>query len=842
MRQDAEALEGSRDQLAVLVLRLIAEHSPCAKSYLLSRVTGADPDDGANASASHAQGLICDALRKLKSLGFVEFAQEEIEITNDGRLFLEGSLAESPSSLQQSSKLILPIWLAQCVPRVRSYLARAGEVAAPAWKFCSRAKEGALQTWQQKVAPKIGPARAALSGLLWSVAEGGRRTAKAGILVLEKRRRQLAPLLSKSAQAVRSTQAKLSKSARAGLPKSTQAKLSRTAQALKSAQARLSKSADAKLPKAAQPTSLTTRKPARYRREMSPEVSLGGALVLVIIVAGAVGWSWNRQGEHAAPATQIASTEAAITTPIEKPKDPVVTGSITPGNIEQPPLAGDDASPSEVTPPTEVTPPAAEAPSPADPVVAAILTTLKDASIRPRAHSEDLAALESFYAKHNDAPVWMSDAGFSAKAKAIIGEIENATDWGLPQDAFDLPAAGDAPATPEAKAEDEVKLDLAILKYARFARGGRVSPARISPIFDQKAHLRDPTIVLDEIEASAEPDAFLRSLHPKQQQFEQLRQALIKARADSKAKGRKPESDATVQRLVVNMERWRWMPPDLGSYYVWNNIPSFSVRVISGGKSVYTEKAVVGQLKYATPVFSAEMRSIVFSPDWTVPDTIIREDLAPRLRQGGLFGPDTSVLSEHGLRVSYQGRPIDPDSIDWGRANIFQYTFIQAPGEANVLGKLKFNFPNKHAIYMHDTVQPEFFNETVRALSHGCIRVREPDRLAQLLLARDKNWSGQQVQALLAKGNNSVVTLNRPVPVHLTYFTAVVDEQGKVQTLGDIYGLDSRMAAALFDKGVKFGMPAPTVEAKADRAPQPRRRSYRDGGGIAEAMSGLFGN
>jgi murein L,D-transpeptidase YcbB/YkuD len=318
-----------------------------------------------------------------------------------------------------------------------------------------------------------------------------------------------------------------------------------------------------------------------------------------------------------------------------------------------------------------------------------------------------------------------------------------------------------------------------------------------------------------------------------------LRQALIKARAESKAKGRKPESDATVQRLVVNMERWRWVPPELGSYYVWDNIPAFTVRVMKGGKSIYVEKAVVGQFKYATPVFSAEMKSIVFNPDWTVPDTIIREDLGPSLRQGGLFGPDTSVLSEHGLKVSYQGRPIDPDTVDWGRANIFQYTFTQAPGPDNVLGKLKFNFPNKHAIYMHDTVQPEFFDETVRSLSHGCIRVKQPERLAQLLLAEDKGWSAGQITNLLAKGNNSIVPLSRPVPVHLTYFTAVVDEQGKVQTFADIYGLDSRMAAALFDKGVKFGMPV--IEAKAVSA-QPNQRPRRSGGGLAEAMSGLFGN
>jgi L,D-transpeptidase YcbB len=575
---------------------------------------------------------------------------------------------------------------------------------------------------------------------------------------------------------------------------------------------------------------------------VSPELSLGGGLLLVIVVAGAVGWSWSRHGERGAPATQIAATEAAVTPPIEKPKDTVQTGSITPSNVGQPPLAGEDLHPGDLTPPGDMAPPIAEEPKPADPVVVAIQSKLKEASVRSRAHSNDLTALEDFYAKPDGSAIWMTDTGFSSKAKAIIGEIESAADWGLPSDSFDLPTAADVPTTAEAKALDEVKLGLAILKYARFARGGRVSPGRVSVIFDQKPPLRDPKLVLAEIQTSSEPDAYLRALQPKQEQFEGLRQALIKARAESNAKGKKPESDPTVQRLVVNMERWRWMPPELASYYVWNNIPTFTVRVIKGGKSVYVEKAVVGQLKYATPIFSADMRSIAFNPEWVVPDTIKREDIVPRLRQGGLFGPDTSVLREHRLSVSYQGRPVDPDSIDWGRANIHQFAFTQPPGPDNVLGKLKFNFPNKHAIYMHDTVQPEFFNETVRSLSHGCIRVKQPDRLAHLLLAEDKGWSADQVQALLAKGNNSIVTLNRPVPVHLTYFTVVVDEQGKMQTFADIYGLDSRMAAILFDKGVKFGTPA-VAEAKANATPQRRRSSGRDsGGGLAQTISGLFGN
>ena len=141
-------------------------------------------------------------------------------------------------------------------------------------------------------------------------------------------------------------------------------------------------------------------------------------------------------------------------------------------------------------------------------------------------------------------------------------------------------------------------------------------------------------------------------------------------------------------------------------------------------------------------------------------------------------------------------------------------SFIQEPGPDNVLGVRKFNFPNRHAIYMHDTIQPELFSETERSLSHGCIRVRQPDRLATLLLAEDKGWSPQQVKDLLAKGKNSGVTLSKPVPVHLTYFTVVVDAQGKLQTFADIYGLDKKMAAALFGKSEALSTSAAANQVK----------------------------
>jgi L,D-transpeptidase YcbB len=523
-------------------------------------------------------------------------------------------------------------------------------------------------------------------------------------------------------------------------------------------------------------------------------------------------------------------TDTAATPPSEPEHKPTETAATAPSELA--PKSEDAASPTDTAAPA-----VAGETKPAHPVVAAIRDMLKDAGLRKGAAADDLAALESFYGERSEPPIWITGMGFSARAQALIAEIQKAGDWGLPPDAFDLPPASDLPATTDDQAVDEIKLTLAALKYARFARGGRLSPSRISALLDQKPELVDPKTVLIELAGSAAPGTYLTSLHPKNEQFEGLRQALIKARAASKVKGRKSGSQGVIQRLIVNMERWRWMPTDLGSYYVWNNIPAFSTRVMKGGKSIYVEKSIVGQVKYATPIFSADMRSIVFNPDWTVPETIKIEDLQPRLRQTRGGAPDLSVLRDNQLTVSYQGRPVDAETVDWERANIRSYTFTQAPGPDNVLGVLKFNFPNRHAVYMHDTLQPALFNQTVRTLSHGCIRVNQPERLAALLLAEDKGWTEQQVKDQLAKGRNSGVILSRPVPVHLTYFTVAFDGIGKMRTYDDVYGLDKKMAAALFGK----------VEAVPGAAPavaKPPKRSAANGGrgGFGVAIPGLFGN
>jgi len=478
----------------------------------------------------------------------------------------------------------------------------------------------------------------------------------------------------------------------------------------------------------------------------------------------------------------------------------------------------------------EATPAEAAPPPEGSPVVASIRTKLADPALAKTASPDDVAALVGFYNERGEA-VWMTDMGFSREALAAIDEVLKADDWGLSSAAFDLPPAGELPASADAQAASEIKLDLAILKYARNARGGRTDPTKLSKNIDQTLSLRNPKTVLTEIAAAPEPDAYLRSLHPKHEPFQRLHQALLKARAEAEA-GAKP---ANMQRIVINMERWRWMPEDLGALYVQINVPEFMVYIVKDGKTIHAEKVVVGKPVYATPIFSADLKSIVFNPEWTVPSTIIREDLLPKLRGGGgMFGgSNTAVLKQHQLQVNYNGRKVDPSSIDWKRVNMGAVSFTQAPGPTNVLGKVKFLYPNRHSVYMHDTIKRDLLTRTVRAEGHHCPRVANPGKVAAVLLAEDKGMTQAQIDKLLATGYNSAVTLDHHVPVHTTYFTAVVDDQGKVATFADIYKLDGGITTALLGKGAKPEAIADNASAKA----KPNKPSAPAGGVAGAAGS-----
>jgi murein L,D-transpeptidase YcbB/YkuD len=449
-------------------------------------------------------------------------------------------------------------------------------------------------------------------------------------------------------------------------------------------------------------------------------------------------------------------------------------------------------------------------------VVQDIRKRLAEASLKSDATAQDLAALVAFYGARSE-PLWITPMGFTAKAQGVIDEIAKSDDWGLSASAFKLPPSGDLTDGVDEEGVAELTLSLAVLKYARFARGGRADPAALSYLLDQAPPLKDPKTVLAEIAAASDPHAYLRSLHPKHEQFQRLRQALLKARGEG-PDGKKA-SDRDVQRILINMERWRWMPEDLGAFYVQDNVPEFMLYVVKNGKTVHADKIVVGKLAYATPIFSSDMRTIVFNPEWTVPPTIVRENLLPSLRSGGGWFGGGSVLREHGLRVRYNGKVVDPGSINWSSVNMANISFTQAPGPTNVLGKLKFLYPNKHVVYMHDTIKPNLFKTAMRAEGHNCIRMERPAKLAEILLAEDKGWDTKKVQDLLAKGYDAAVNLDKPFPVHTTYFTAVVDDNGTLNSFGDVYGLDRKVAAVVLGKSTPYAGSEVTASVTPSQEP-----------------------
>jgi L,D-transpeptidase YcbB len=434
------------------------------------------------------------------------------------------------------------------------------------------------------------------------------------------------------------------------------------------------------------------------------------------------------------------------------------------------------------------------------------------------AEREDRAALAAFYAARNHELVWVGASGLTSPGQAVVGEIRRADDWGLEASAFRLPplAAGrqSSGLSRAERADAEVAIGLAILKYARHARGSRSDPTTLSKFLDRKLPLLDPREVITAAAKADAPDAFLRWLHPRHPQFEALRQKYLAARSgrtdtsapaaeagdatnkSAKAKTATTPAGPSARKLLVNMEAWRWMPESLGDFYVWVNVPEFTLRVVKDGRVIHTERVVVGKRETPTPALSQDLEQVIFQPFWGIPESIKKQDVLPSLVRGS-----TRIFTHYRLRIQRGGRDVDPATVDWSTADIRSYHVFQPPGENSVLGNVKFRFPNKHDVYMHDTSQKQLFNAEVRAFSHGCMRVRNPERLAELVLADEQGWPANRVAAAFRNGpQNNAVTLTRKVPVHITYFTAAVDDDGKLKLFGDIYDHESKIALGMEGK------------------------------------------
>ena len=524
---------------------------------------------------------------------------------------------------------------------------------------------------------------------------------------------------------------------------------------------------------------------------------------------------------------------------------------------------------------------------PAEALRIAIVTRVADKGAKA---GGEYKALADYYSAPDAQALWVDENGLNLRAKSVMEEIGKADDYGLRASDYALPRVdgfnAKSPNSVGTLADAEIKLDVAVLRYARDARGGRFDWTRLDPDLDPTLALPDPLQVMESIAIRSEPAAYLRSFQPDQPQFEALRKALIAARGGhveddgvvripdgpvlklgveheqvallrkrlevpatdgaketvfdgdveqavrrfQEERGYRPDglvgpgtrrvlngeqqqssSPSKTRLILLNMERWRWLPNDLGPFYVAVNIPEFTLRVMEEGKPAFTTRVVVGKPDKQTPIFSNEMQEIVFNPYWNVPNSIKMEELLPSIRGGGdwFFGGggggwDASVFARNGLRVALGTKEVDPSMLDWNRIDIRSLNVYQPPGPDNVLGTVKFLFPNKHDVYMHDTTQKNLFAQTVRAESHGCMRVQYPEKLAEIILNHDKGWSPARVESTFDAGGDNHVALDHKIPVYITYFTVKVNDDGSLSTFNDIYGHDSRMIAALNGKYVPY--------------------------------------
>jgi murein L,D-transpeptidase YcbB/YkuD len=248
--------------------------------------------------------------------------------------------------------------------------------------------------------------------------------------------------------------------------------------------------------------------------------------------------------------------------------------------------------------------------------------------------------------------------------------------------------------------------------------------------------------------------------------------------------------------ILVNMERWRWMPRDLGSFHVMVNVPEFMVRVVSGEATVHETRVVVGKPGSRTPIFSNVIDHLVVNPYWNVPTSILTNEMMSGIRQDP-YG----YMARHGYQVLARAggkmRVVDPGSIDWFNLNPRSIRVRQVPGDANALGRIKFMFPNEHAVYLHDTPSRSLFRRDMRAFSHGCVRVDDPLDFADALLAvAAPDWNSKRLERLYG-GPERRVNLDHPVPIHLSYFTLTVEADATARRSADLYGYDKEMAALL---------------------------------------------
>jgi murein L,D-transpeptidase YcbB/YkuD len=509
----------------------------------------------------------------------------------------------------------------------------------------------------------------------------------------------------------------------------------------------------------------------------------------------------------------------------------------------------------------------------------------------------DRDGMESFYKARNYAPLWLSAGAGNERAKSAIAYLAQAETVGLDPTDYPTPDFKSA-VTADALAEAELKLTAAALTFARHAQTGRISYTRVGADIQFEPVAPEPAAVLVKLADGDNADKVLDSYNPPQAEFKALKAKLAELRKNggvvAKVEVEKPvtvkvaegkilrpgmkdarvvslrkrlnvdgekenplydnavrdavkvfqtEADldtdgnlgaSTVKALngekkvshgpsadpidtiVVNLDRWRWLPRDIGNPHVIVNVPDYRLTLYNDDKVYWTTKIVVGKPGKATPMVSAEMKFITVNPTWNVPPSIIENEYLPALQQ------DPQALDRIGLKLVQ-----DAD----GTVHV-----SQPPGAGNALGRIRFNFPNKFLVYQHDTPDKYLFAKEERAFSHGCMRVQNPltygEKILSLVLPQE-HYTEAKLEKMFG-GSEININFPKNIWVHLTYQTAFVDDDGKLQLRKDVYGRDARMIAIL--KGSERKVADIAVEQKANSSSKPVKMPvgmYGGGGGYS---------
>ena len=545
-----------------------------------------------------------------------------------------------------------------------------------------------------------------------------------------------------------------------------------------------------------------------------------------------------------APAADIGKKDTAATTTASPPAATAAPAAATAEPVKEPVKAASNVAPAD------------------QPVADKLREMLGAKSSRYFDRKPERSAVEKFYTARDYAPLWTQGGALTPAGKGVVARLKDAASDGLNASDYPVPDFA-ATVNPDALAEADLKLTASMLDYARQAQSGRMHWSQVSGDIQYPEHPTEANEVLTNVTSAKDASAALDSYNPPHKLYRELKAKLAELRGQGEgpvvqiadgpalkftpAKGKKqpavemedprvpqlraklgmsetaddthydakvaeavrkfqetaelkptgilddktvkainsPKRDRQIDTVLVNMERWRWLPrqlgaPAVGNAYVILNIPDYTLKVMQNGAQVWTTKVVTGQPGiHATPLLTETMKFITVNPTWNVPPSIIYNEYLPALQQ------DPTVLQRMGLKLD--------------RASDGSIHISQPPGEANALGRIRFNFPNKFLVYQHDTPDKNLFARDERPFSHGCMRVQNPDQYASILLNITEPSGHYTPDKIRGMYGHSEIDLKfpTPIPVNITYQTAFVDDAGKLQFRKDVYGRDATMLALL---------------------------------------------